>query len=409
MRETLYVPSRVNRLPTRLRAMFDPAPIPKDPGVLMRRAMRDTGLKNFGDPIFLEGFHQLHRSFLESNNLSTAGKLLAGGLFEINLRNRLLIEEACTKHPEITNEKVEAPLFIIGFPRSGSTLLQRLLATDARLHHLTYAEGLMPAPPPGLSSEGHEERMKQAKDCNDTVKRLTPELWKKHSTEPEEPEECYTLMRNTFMDVTFAFMTDLMPYLKWYRNQDMAIPYREHKRQLQILQAGRPEKRWILKAPSHTQRWRAIRRVYPDAKFIVTHRDPCEVIPSVASLICTIRAAYCNTGLTLQERLPKSFQSTMNQVNVIQDLSENLPAEQVLHVRYPDFIQDPLDTLGRVLDFAGMSYPEETRQAFGAYLETHPKNEHGAHTYSLEGTPITENEIQSTFQDYMKTYGFPTN
>ena len=387
-----------------LKQKFKGDPLPADPEVLIQRAREATGLETFGNPLFLEGYRTLYAAYLKGNNFSKSGKVLLGLALCHHLESRLHIEAAFSKKPEMAEDPVVKPIFVTGLPRAGSTLLQRLLSADDRLRYIRYAEGVTPAPPPGLTPEHEAQRIENVMEILKPIQLLAPELWAKHSMSPDAPEECWVLLRNAFMHNNFGLVTPIPGYHRWMKEQDMRIGYREHKRQLQLLQAGRPQKRWILKAPSHVKHWKELLDVYPDATFLITHRTPLEVIPSIASLVTTIRSTYIREPEDPAVKMRQSFGTIHNNTENVRGLTEGVPAEKVLHVRYPDLTADPLGTVDTIMNHVGMTFPEEAREALASHSRENPKGRHGTHTYSLAAGGITEEEVRETFADYMATY-----
>jgi hypothetical protein len=249
---------------------------------LLLTARSETGLDDFGDDSFREGFERLVRALQVEARLSPAGREKMSKMIVRLLSQRLQIEDWYLRHPEIDDEMIEAPLVGIGLPRTGSTALSFLLAQDPGARSLRRWEAGEPCPPPSTVS-GPDPRIDHARaeTANLSVHRkaLVP-------VDAEGPQECQALTAFDFKAHSLATFAGHVPsYSRWLHYEaDMTGAYKYEQRVLKLLQWGTPARPWRLKAPTHLLYLDQFSRVFPDARFVMTHRDPTEVIVSVSDL-----------------------------------------------------------------------------------------------------------------------------
>ncbi|HWY75208.1 MAG TPA: sulfotransferase, partial [Verrucomicrobiae bacterium] len=205
------------------------------------------------------------------------------------LCNRLLLEQDRQLYPGIAEQQIRQPLFIVGLPRSGTTLLHTLLAADPAHRVPSTWEVMSPSPP---SAENRKQRIRRANRDLAMLRWLAPTFESVHATGAELPQECVSLISPTFMSDQFDTMYNIPSYRTWFFRQDLRPAYEYHRRFLQHLQFPRSPERWILKAPAHMFAARALLSIYPDAKFVQLHRDPIEAVASVSSLVTILRRVF---------------------------------------------------------------------------------------------------------------------
>src|SRR5205085_2010725 len=205
------------------------------------------------------------------------------------LCNRLLLTRDRRLYPEIAQQKIREPLFIMGLPRSGTTLLHMLLAADpAHRTPLTW-EVMSPSPP---NDSKRQKRIRHAARNLAMLRWLAPTFQTVHVIGAELPQECVSLTGPTFLSDQFDTMYNVPTYRGWFFKQDLRPAYQFHRQFLQHLQQRKAAERWVLKAPAHMFAARALVATYPDALFVQTHRDPIEAIASVSSLVAILRAIF---------------------------------------------------------------------------------------------------------------------
>ncbi|HUD30669.1 MAG TPA: sulfotransferase [Novosphingobium sp.] len=250
---------------------------------LMAAATAATGLDDFGADGFRDGLERLVRSLNTEARLNAVGEHALRDRILLHLRQRLLIEDWYRRHPEIEDEAIEAPLFGVSLPRTGSSALSFLLSSDPAIRYLRVWESSQPCPPPstvagpdprrGVSASATDERLKGGN--------RTP-------TGIDGAMECQDLMALDFRSQIFQAFAQIPSYSEWLLEADLGDTYRYHKRTLKLLQWGQPARPWRLKAPTHMLYLDALDAAYPDARFVMTHRDPTDVMLSVATVYADI-------------------------------------------------------------------------------------------------------------------------
>ncbi|UGQ15051.1 sulfotransferase [Yinghuangia sp. ASG 101] len=253
---------------------------------LLDAARAETGLDDFGDDAFREGLEILVRDLREHARLNAVGQVALRKILVDMLGQRLQVEDWYRRHPEIDDEPIEAPLFGIGLPRTGSTALSFLLAEDPQARSLLRWEASQPCPPPS-TVDGPDPRVETAKAELAQIAKLSPRTLAMLPGSPTGPMECLSLLALDFKSHVFQAFAYVPNYSTWLLyDADCASAYAYERRVLKLLQWGFPTRPWRLKTPAHLLFLDSLDQAFPDARFVWTHRDPTAVILSVADL-CT--------------------------------------------------------------------------------------------------------------------------
>jgi hypothetical protein len=257
-------------------------------------ARRETGLDDFGVDSFREGLEVLSESLNTEADLNPLGEFIVRGLIMTALKNRLQIEDWYRRHPEIEDEVIERPLIGLGLPRTGSTALSFLLAEDPQARSLRRWEAGEPCPPPS-TVEGPDPRIAAAAAQQEMLDAAAPRLAALVPTTATGPEECQDLMALDFRSHYFQAFAHIPTYSRWLLDADLTSTYAYERRTLKLLQWGQPRRPWRLKCPSHLLFLPYLDKEFPDARYVWTHRDPTEVILSVADLYAEFGQMTSNT------------------------------------------------------------------------------------------------------------------
>jgi hypothetical protein len=246
---------------------------------LLDAARAQTGLSDFGNDSFLEGLEILVRSLHKEAQLHAAGEKALFERIVLHLTQRLHIEAWYQRHPEIEDVEITAPLIGISLPRTGSTALSFLLAEDPNTRYLRRWESSQPCPPPS-TVRGPDPRLVAAEAAarQDAAK---------SSHLPQSttgPTECVELMALDFKSYIFQAYAQIPSYSDWLIDANLTTTYLYERRVLKMLQWGMPAKPWRLKCPNHLTHLVDLDNAFPDAHFVMTHRDPTEVMVSGAHL-----------------------------------------------------------------------------------------------------------------------------
>ena len=253
---------------------------------LMARAADRTGLDDFGDDAFSEGLEILTRALRDEARLNARGEDFVHHRIELHLSQRLQVEDWYRRHPEIDDEPIVAPLFGLGLPRTGSTALSFLLAQDPDIRYLRSWESAQPCPPPS-TVRGDDPRIPF--DARPLV------VGSRHHV-PNDirgPMECLDLMALNFTSQIFQAYAQIPSYSKWLCDEaDFTSTYHYERRVLKLLQWGERPRPWRLKSPAHVLSLAHLDRAFPDARFVMTHRDPTDVMVSVVDVYADIIGGF---------------------------------------------------------------------------------------------------------------------
>lgn len=253
---------------------------------LLDVAKNATGLDDFGPDSFLEGLEILVNALNAEAKLNALGDKVLSERIIGHLKQRLQIEDWYRRHPEIDDVSITAPLIGISLPRTGSTALSFLLAEDPHTRSLRRMEAAQPCPPPSTLKNANE------KADHDWAMQKSAGL-KAHVPSGENaPAECQDLMALDFKSQIFQAFAQIPSYSEWLLDADLTPTYLYERRALKILQWRMPEKEWRLKCPTHLIYLEHLNTAFPDARFVMTHRDPSDVMLSVIDVYADIVSRF---------------------------------------------------------------------------------------------------------------------
>lgn len=384
-----------------------PAPITAERA--LRAARRRTGLHDLGPGAVEEPLTILARSFETEAGFSPFGRRVARQILQGLVEERLKIVDTLDRHPEIRQVEIHRPLFIVGLPRTGTTLLYSLLAQDPAARPLLTWESVYPTPPPTTKTRHTDRRIRKVARLLRMVKYLVPEFDQVHELSATAPEEDQRLLRHTFVTWAFSLPGDVESYLDWLRSLDSTTvveAYRFYRSQLQLLQWRCPGEHWVLKSPAHMPFLGELREVFPDACIIQTHRDPARVLPSACSLVMS-------ASRPLVERLDtrrigeRVLDLARRSVEKVEQVRRSIPAEQILDVRYSELVRDPFGVVRSIYDHFGYTLSSSMEGGMREWLARNPRHKHGRHRYSLEQFGLDRREVDRWFEPYRRRYSLP--
>jgi hypothetical protein len=352
---------------------------------LLESARRRTGLSDFFGDDFREPLARLVGSLNSEAKLTPMGRALARQDILVALQNRLYMADWFGRHPEIGEQAVRAPLFITGLPRSGTSILHELLAQDPAHRVPLSWEARYCCPPPDEASNASDPRVRRAHRDLVLWHRLVPAYKTMHEMGGLIPCECGDLTMHTFLGDRFAALHQVPSYATWAAGQDMRPVYAFHRRMLQVLQWRVRRERWVLKAPAHMNWLPALFAVYPDAHVVQTHRDPLQVMGSVASLLSAIlwmRSDDVDPAIIHASFGGEAFARQLEGVMRFRDSGACDPG-RFHDVRYQDLMADPWGTIAGVYKRFGFELTPEARARMQSYLAHKPKGKFGRHEYSF--------------------------
>lgn len=369
-------------------------------------ARQQTGLSDFGDPSVLEGLEKLLESYAREAKFTERGSQMAHDDLVTYMGVRMRIEDWLTRHPELLDRPIEKPLFVFGLPRTGTTLMINLLHSDPARRSFLRWEAYEPTPPAkpeelhaGPRYEAMEEKTKMALE-------YMPHIAAIHFEHADSPTECQFLMTPSFCAQVYEAQADIPSYRHWFLHEaDYGPAFRFHKRTLQMLQhyAGGC---WTLKNPWHPLFLDALTETYPDARLVMTHRDPAEVVGSCCSLIKYVRQIYSDDVdlAAIGETFIDTFQVMIDRADAFKAKHGE---DAIYDVQYADTVRDPLGTVRAIYERFGDPFTPEVEAAMESYMANNPKGKHGKHSYSLEEFGLSKDSVHERFSDYIERYRIP--
>jgi len=322
------------------------------------------------------------------------------------LTARLLVERLVRTTPEILDIEIDAPIIVIGLPRSGTTHLVNLIAADTTLRSLPYWESLEPVPLPGdgPGRDGVDPRFVRCTRDYEAQMRMVPLLSAMHHQEPTAIEEEIELEDLDFASYTLEWLARVPGWRDLYFALDQRAHYAYMKKVLQVLTHLRGPNRWVLKSPQHLEQIPALVETFPDATFAITHRDPVSVIQSAATMLAygdrMRRAEIEPEALAAYwvDRVDRLLRACVRD----RDL---LPAERSIDVIFDDFMSDNVGMVERIYARASRPMTSNARAQIDAFMTEHPRGKHGRLEYDLQGDfGIDPDAVRARFKYYFDRF-----
>jgi hypothetical protein len=360
---------------------------------LMAAAKAQTGLDDFGDDSFREGLELLVRSLRDEAGLNAVGEAFIYPRLVGHLVNRLQIEDWYRGHPEIEDVPIVAPLIGLSLPRTGSTVLSFLLAQDPNVRYLRQWESSQPCPPPS-TVKGPDPRIERAARKSGQVgtKDHVP-------TDVNGPMECLDLMALDFKTQIYHAFARMPTYTAWVTDADLTSTYLYERRVLKLLQWGESPRPWRLKTPAHMLWIDYLVRAFPDARFVMTHRDPTDVILSVADV-------YADIGGTFTDDLDSHYIGRLNAeqwstgINRVMKFRDNGGDHRFYDIDFRAMRQDPIGEMRGLYEWLGEPVSDEFESRMRQWWEANAANREPS-THSDPATyGLALEQVRPLFAEY---------
>ena len=369
---------------------------------IFNAARKKSGLHDFGDNSFRVPLRQLLHSIEEEAQLNTAGRLIARKRLIDSLDIILRAQELIDLYPEILNEELPEVWVIAGLPRTGTTKLHRMLASDPNSSSPLSFETVNPIPP----KPGHpDNRKKEGQLVEKMVKLLSPNIMAIHPIEHNSPEEDLYLGQFSFISQMMEGTMRVPTYSKWIETQDKTPSYEFCKKVLQIMQWHQPCNRWVLKSPFHLEDFDALFKVFPQAKVIQTHRDLKKVVPSFCSLIAHYHGVLKDEvdGDEIGQHWFNKYDRMIRRSIEYRKNSNDV----FIDVLYSDLMNDPMGQIENIYQFMGTTLSDSVKQTIESSGESNTQFKYGVHKYDMNDFGLTAEAIDQNFLDYMNAYSIP--
>lgn len=371
-----------------------------DVDALLRDARAQAGLDDFGDGAF-----RLRLAlFLDTLRRSGLGEEQAeqvAATIRRRLVNRLQIEDWIARHPEVTSLPIHGALAIGGMPRTGTTALVTMLSQDEEFRCLRNWEQYQPCPPPIAGQDLEDPRRLAALAQQEWIARERPDLVAMHLFDVDATEEDVEIL-----GIEFAAQQLALPIYDWHaawRDFDLRPAFAYHRRVMQLLQSRRPPYNWLFKAPAYNFCFEAIASAYPEAKFLMTHRDPAKAVVSSASFVASMLPDMAPEEAALFGRM-HSDHLLIGMERAIASRAQ-IGEDRFLDVHHRDFVRDPFGELERVYAFLGRPLRPALREKLERWHAGNRSGAHGRHSYRPEQYGLDAKQIRADFAAYIDHFG----
>ena len=382
-------------------------PVTLEKEALIAKAIKRAGCSDFGDSGFHEGLDRLLDSFENESRLTLLGRLMAQGTVVERLYTRLKLVEWRKQHPAVAAQEIRKPLFIIGLPRTGTTILHALLDVDPANRSPLFWEVEYPVPPSTPATWRTDPRIAQVEKALGQFQRLCPGITAVHAMEARLPQECVAILAIDMMAEQFHCMFNVPGYAEWLDEQPKTYSLEFHKQFLQHLQSGGVTgERWLLKSPCHLHLIPNLLNVYPDANIIQTHRDPIAVCTSMSSLTAMMRGVSSDAidlktiGRQQLDWWGKLLGRSLEHRQQLEHRSS-----QFFDLKMSETVADPLGAVERIYDFFGYELKASVKADMEKFMKNNPRDKHGSHTYKAEDFGINPEKDRARFSEYCAYFG----
>lgn len=322
--------------------------------------------------------------------------------------NRLESLKWVRDYPEIAQEPIEAPVFLMGLPRSGTTYFQYLFDRDYRFRLIRTWQSILTSPPPGFDPASAASRkaawakIQEARGRFEGFEAL-------HLYDDDGSDECHAYMQQSWGAAGLHNLFRVPEYFDWLLDGlDLVETYRVHKRQLQCLQWRSERKPWALKYPNHVIAMNEILQVYPDARFAMTHRDPAQVVGSICKMTWNLRSMRAAGAVDRHEVGRDMLYFIQRHIDRIMAFDRGPHGDRVVHADYYALVADPVGQMRRIHAGLGIDTPDDIAQAVRDWQAANPKNARGKNEYSLAQYGLDAREVREQFAPYIRRFAIPT-
>jgi hypothetical protein len=377
--------------------------MPQHPTVagLLEEAKKRTGLSEFSNDSWREGLEILLRDHAQIDMINDVGRAWIDNILINALCTRLRVDDYHRRNPELAAMPVKRPVFILGVPRTGTTLLSYLMDSDPARRSLLKWEAYNIVPPAAPGQYRTDPRCLTELEKDEEELRNNPGLAARHFEAANGPTEDVHLMAQDFRSLMLDVISNTNVYRDWILFNDATPAFEHRKRVYQILQQTNPGN-WTLKMPSDSLFVRHLFKVFPDAKVIWTHRDPITCVCSVFSLRAHSRGAFNRDAdiAYMRETFPRQLAFHASRPL---EMSQERPND-FYHCYYDSMMADPMAEMRKIYAWLGDEFTPEAEAGMQAWLAANPQGRFGKHEYSLEKWGLDRRDLEPYFADYLKVH-----
>lgn len=378
---------------------------PLEPEALFRAAERKTGLSDWGEGFGHELFERLLQSARADARLNFVGRFTLSRYIVRVLGSWLQLVDHRKRFPHLLEKPVQNPIIVVGMPRSGTTMMQHLLAAHPDAMFLPMWMAMRPLPPPTLAewnAGGRPTERRSAKTNMAVLNALSPDMERIHPYHVDHPVECTHLVAPSFYSNQFGGWP-VYSYLEWSVEADPAPAYQVYREHCQLMQATLPGTHWLLKSPGHWLALEALLEALPEARVVMLHRDPASVFPSLNCMMAAHHVVMTDHPDTqrMSDILVRLFQRGAMQYLELRDRYR----ERLLDVRFPDLIADPVGIAEQVAAHGGVRWDDEVKAAHAAYVERRKVIRAPRYDYPQRQYGLTPESLRAYFGEYLEAVG----
>jgi Sulfotransferase family len=376
---------------------------PLDADVLHARAADETGLHDFGDDDYRERLNVYLAALQDISGIQPFGIVNHHSQILQWLKNRLLLTDLFTRHPEIHDVDLRPPIVIAGLPRTGTTHLHNLLAAPATFRTMPYWESNEPFPLPaeaGIEPDPRRTRMDVAVSVIDIV---MPHFRLMHEMTADHVHEEIQLLANDFSTMFFETLAHVPRWRDYYMAHDQTPHYEHLRTQLKAMQFLRGGRRWLLKSPQHLEQLPVLNQVFPDVFVIFTHRDPVPVALSMLAMITYSARMYCSP-VPVDEIAATWMDRLASMLGALVRDRDTIPVQRSIDVRFDEFMANERAVAAQVYDQAGEILDDAADAAIADYLAGHQRGRHGTVATSPEMFGLVDNDLREPFAPYIERF-----
>jgi Sulfotransferase family len=376
---------------------------PLDADALHAQASADTNLHDFGPDDYRERLDVYLAALHDIDGLHGAGVVnFYGQLLQV-LKNRLLLTDLLSRHPEIDDIELRSPVVIAGLPRTGTTHLHNLLATPSTFRSMPYWESVEPFPLPaelGVEPDPRRARMDVAVSVINLVMPYFPLM---HEMTTDHVHEEIQLLANDVSTMLLETLSDVPRWRDYYQAHDQTPHYEYMATQLKAMQFLRGGRRWLLKSPQHLEQVPVLDRVFPDGIVLFTHRDPVPVALSMIAMI-TYSARMHRSPVPVEQIAGYWVDRLERMLNALIRDRDTIGPQRSIDIRFDDFLANELGVAERVYDLAGEPFTNQARAAIADYLAGHQRGRLGNVETSCQMFGLTEDDLRARFAPYVDRF-----
>ena len=370
---------------------------------LIAAARRKAKLERFDNEDFRAPLGELVASLEHEARLSATGRFMTRAHFEAGLINNLRVHHWLEREPAILAAPLARPILVCGLARSGTTLVQRMLAELPGARPVLTWEAFEPAPEPGWTRGGPDGRVARSRRAEGFLRWLSPDLFAVHPMDHSAPEEDVIILEQLFMSGVPESTYNVPSYAAWLERQDQTPVYRWLERCLKLLQWQRSGDFWVLKSPHHLEWLDTVFAVFPEATVIQTHRDPVETVPSFCSLVAHgwgVMSDHVDPR-EVGRQWSRKIERMLGRALATRDARDGAG---FIDVRYPDLIADPLAVMEQLCAQLDLPWSPEIRTHLGEWLTRNRQHRHGVHRYDASDFGLTAADLSERYADYRRRF-----